>query len=219
MITLKNIYKKYRSNNSRWVLEDLSLQIPKNTNIGLIGRNGSGKSTLLRIIAGIDRPNKGKVNRDCNVSWPMGYGGGLQGSLTGKQNAKFVCRIHGIDNYQERVAYIEEFSELGYYFDQPVKTYSSGMKSRLKFSMSLAIDFDMYLSDEVLAAGDAIFRKKARIELRKRVDRSGLIMVSHNARALKNFCQQGLLLDKGKGYWFEDINDALVAYKESIKVN
>jgi len=219
MITLKNIYKKYRSNNSRWVLEDLSLQIPKNTNIGLIGRNGSGKSTLLRIIAGIDRPNKGKVNRDCNVSWPMGYGGGLQGSLTGKQNAKFVCRIHGIDNYQERVAYIEEFSELGYYFDQPVKTYSSGMKSRLKFSMSLAIDFDMYLSDEVLAAGDAIFRKKARIELRKRVDRSGLIMVSHNARALKNFCQQGLLLDKGKGYWFEDIDDALVAYKESIKVN
>ena len=219
MITLKNVYKKYRSNNSRWVLEDLSLQIPKKTNIGLIGRNGSGKSTLLRIIAGIDRPNKGKVNRDCNVSWPMGYGGGLQGSLTGKQNAKFVCRIHGIDNYQEKVAYIKEFSELGYYFDQPVKTYSSGMKSRLQFAMSMAIDFDVYISDEVTAAGDAAFRKKAKDEFAKKTSSAGLIMVSHGEATLKDFCQQGLLLDKGKGYWFEDINDALVAYKESIKVN
>jgi capsular polysaccharide transport system ATP-binding protein len=221
MITVDNIFKRYTTDHGPgpWVLNGISLTIPKKINVGLIGRNGAGKSTLLRLIGGTDTPTKGSVVRACRVSWPMGFGGGLQGSLTGKQNARFVCRIHGIpeDDIHERVAYIRDFADIGEYFDQPIKTYSTGMRSRLQFGMSLAFDFDVYISDEITGTGDASFKKKAANAFKNLVNRSSLIMVAHNEQNLKEFCSAGIFLHDGKAHWYDKIDDALADYRESIK--
>jgi capsular polysaccharide transport system ATP-binding protein len=218
MIIVDDVHKRYLTDHGpgKWVLQGVTFTIPPKVNVGLIGRNGAGKSTLLRLIGGVDHPNKGRIERCCRVSWPMGKGG-LQGSLTGRQNAKFVCRIHGHESdIPERLAAIQDFAELGDAFDEPIKTYSSGMKSRLSFGLSLAFDFDVYISDEVTAAGDAAFRKKAAEAFKKIADRAGLIMVSHGEGTLKEFCTAGIWLDKGRAHWFDDINDALKAYKDSL---
>ncbi len=218
MIIVDDVYKRYQTDHgpSKWVLKGVSLTIPPKLSVGLVGRNGAGKSTLLRLIGGADQPNKGHVERQCSVSWPMGFGGGLQGSLTGRQNAKFVCRIHGHEtDIPDRLAYIQDFSDLKEAFDEPVKTYSAGMRSRLQFALSLAIDFDVYISDEVTAAGDRAFKEKARAAFKKVADHASLIMVSHGEGTLRQFCEAGIWLDKGKAHWFDDINDALKAYKDS----
>lgn len=180
-----------------------------------MGVNGAGKSTLLRIIGGADYPTRGRVRRYCRVSWPMANGG-LEGTLTGRQNAKFVCRIHGFQNeLPERIARIEEFAELGKAFDEPIQTYSSGMRSRLQFALSLAFDFDVYISDEVTAAGDAAFRKKAEQAFKNLAHKASIIMVAHNDATLRAFCESGILLKDGKATWFDKLEDALLAYKES----
>jgi len=219
MIIVDDVYKRYRSDHGmgKWVLQGVSFTIPPKLNVGLVGRNGAGKSTLLRLIGGIDTPTRGLVERRCRVSWPMGFGGGLAASLTGRQNAKFVCRIHGHEeDLQDRLRYIEDFAELGESFDEPIKTYSSGMKSRLQFGLSLAFDFDVYISDEVTAAGDAAFRDKAAAAFQALSDRAGLIMVSHGEGTLKEFCKAGIWLHEGRAYWFDSINDALTEYKKSL---
>jgi capsular polysaccharide transport system ATP-binding protein len=219
MIIVDDVYKRYRSDHGmgKWVLQGVSFTIPPKINIGLVGRNGAGKSTLLRLIGGIDTPTRGLVERRCRVSWPMGFGGGLAASLTGRQNAKFVCRIHGHEeDLQDRLRYIEDFAELGDSFDEPIKTYSSGMRSRLQFGLSLAFDFDVYISDEVTATGDAAFREKAAAAFQAISDRAGLIMVSHGEGTLKEFCKAGIWLHEGRAYWFDRIDDALTEYKKSL---
>lgn len=219
MILVEDVHKRYSTPKGPgpWVLKGVTLTIPARTNVGLIGRNGAGKSTLLRLIGGIDEPTRGRVERRCRVSWPMARGAGTQPSLTGRQNAKFVCRLHGHeDDMEERIRKISDFAGLGRAFDEPVLTYSSGMRSRLQFAMSLAFDFDVYISDEVTGAGDAAFRKKAAAAFRELVDRSGIIMVSHGEETLRQFCQAGILLDGGSATWFDDIAEALDVYKESI---
>ncbi len=217
MIIVEDVHKRYQTDHGpgKWVLQGISFNIPPKLNVGIIGANGAGKSTLLRIIGGVDQPNKGYVERRCRVSWPMGFGGGLQGSLTGRQNAKFVCRIHGYeDDIPDRLAYIRDFAKIGEAFDQPVKTYSSGMKSRLQFGLSLAFDFDVYISDEVTSTGDAAFKKKAAAAFKSLSDHASLIMVSHSEGTLKQFCTAGVLIHAGKAHWFDQIDDALQAYKE-----
>jgi capsular polysaccharide transport system ATP-binding protein len=219
MILVNDVYKRYRTDHGpgKWVLEGVNLRIPPGTNVGLIGRNGAGKSTLLRLIGGNDSPTRGTIERQCRVSWPMGFGGGLQGSLTGRQNARFICRIHGHDSdMADRIAQIEDFCGIGDAFDEPVKTYSSGMRSRLQFGMSLAFDFDVYISDEVTSTGDAAFRDKALAAFRNLADRASLIMVSHGEGTLKQFCKAGIFLHEGRAHWFDDIGDALKAYKASL---
>lgn len=219
MIIVDDIYKRYQTEHGmgRWVLQGVTFTIPPKLGVGLIGGNGVGKSTLLRIIGGVDRPNKGRIERHCRVSWPMGFGGGLQGSLTGRQNAKFVFRIHGHEtDMHDRLAYIQDFAELGDAFDEPIKTYSSGMKSRLQFALSLAFDFDFYISDEVTATGDAAFKKKAAAAFKKLADHAGIIMVSHGEGTLKQFCSAGIWIHDGKAFWFDQIDDALKAYKDSL---
>lgn len=219
MIILEDVHKRYQTDHGpgKWVLQGLSLTIPTKINVGLIGRNGAGKSTLLRLIGGVDHPNRGHIERRCRVSWPMGFGGGLQGSLTGRQNTKFVCRIHGHEHdIRERIAQIQDFAELGDAFDEPVRTYSTGMRSRLQFALSLAVDFDTYISDEITAAGDAAFRQKATAAFKDLAGRANLIMVSHGEATLKQFCTAGIFLHAGQAYWYDDIEDALKAYKESI---
>lgn len=218
MIIVEDVHKRYQTTHGpgKWVLQGVSFTIPPKLNVGLIGANGVGKSTLLRIIGGVDQPNKGRVERHCRVSWPMGFGGGLQGSLTGRQNAKFVCRIHGHDDdIPDRIAYIQDFAEIGEAFDEPVKTYSSGMRSRLQFALSLAFDFDVYISDEVTATGDAAFKKKAADAFKNLADHASVIMVSHGEGTLKQFCSAGILIQNGKAHWFDQIDDALKAYKNS----
>lgn len=218
MIIVDDLYKRYQTEHGpgRWILQGVSFTIPPQVNVGLIGGNGAGKSTLLRLIAGIDQPNKGRVERRCRVSWPMGFGGGLQGSLTGRQNAKFVCRIHGHEaDIPDRIAYIQDFAQIGDAFDEPVKTYSSGMRSRLQFAMSLAFDFDVYISDEVTAAGDTAFRNKAAAAFKKLADHAGLIMVAHGESTLKQFCSAGIFLHQGRAHWFDRIDDAFKAYQDS----
>jgi capsular polysaccharide transport system ATP-binding protein len=219
MIEVRGVHKRYLTDHGPgpWVLRDVNLTIPRHTNVGLIGRNGAGKSTLLRLIGGVDQPTRGAIKRHCKVSWPVGFAGGLQGTLTGRQNAKFVCRLHGkeedIPGLLEKV---QSFAEIGAYFDKPVKTYSSGMKTRLLFALSLAFDFDLYISDEVTATGDAVFRAKASKAFKDMVDRAGLIMVSHSPGTLRQFCTAGIHLHKGQAVWYDRIDDALAAYEKSI---
>lgn len=219
MIRVEDVHKRYQTPHGpgKWVLQGVDFLIPRNVSVGLVGRNGAGKSTLLRIIGGVDNPTRGRVVRDCSVSWPMGYAGGVHATLTGRQNAKFVCRIHGHeDDMDEKIAYIEDFAELGDAFDEPVRTYSSGMKSRLQFGLSLAFDFDVYISDEATSAGDAAFRKKASAAFKRIADHSGLIMVSHSEGTLREFCKAGVWLHQGRAHWFDDIEDAIKHYKESL---
>jgi capsular polysaccharide transport system ATP-binding protein len=221
MIIVDDVYKRYQTDHGvgKWVLQGATFTIPPKVNVGLVGRNGAGKSTLLRLIGGTDKPTRGKVERRCRVSWPMGFGGGLQGVLTGRQNTKFVCRIHGHEqDIVDLIAHIEEFAELGEAFDEPVKTYSSGMKSRLQFALSLAFDFDVYISDEVTATGDAAFLKKTTEAFERLVDRAGLIMVSHSEETLMKFCTAGIWLHEGKAHWFDRLGDALKAYNKSLTV-
>ncbi|WP_299195343.1 ABC transporter ATP-binding protein [uncultured Amphritea sp.] len=217
MISIRNIYKRYHNHHgSDWVLKDISIDIPTGVSVGLLGRNGAGKSTLLRIIGGMDTPDRGEIIRDCSVSWPIGISGGFQGSMTGRQNVKFVARVHGSGKDIDRIInFVEEFAEIGKAFDEPVKTYSSGMRSRLSFGLSLAFDFDVFLSDEATSVGDRAFKEKATKAFKDRVGQAGLIIVSHAEAILKDLCQAGIWLDEGKAYWFDDINEAISAYHES----
>jgi capsular polysaccharide transport system ATP-binding protein len=218
MIVIEDLHKRYKTEHGpgKWVLQGVNLTIPRNVNVGLIGANGAGKSTLLRIIGGIDHPNKGRVERRCRLSWPMGHGG-LEPTLTGRQNAKFVCRVHGHqEDLADRLAFVQDFSELGDAFDEPLNTYSSGMRSRLQFALSLAFDFDIFISDEVTSAGDASFRKKTAAAFKAMANRAGLIMVAHDEGTLNQFCQAGVLLYEGKAHWFDDIGEAFKAYKDTM---
>lgn len=218
MILIEDVHKRYMTSHGlgKWVLRGINMIVPPRRSVALVGHNGAGKSTLLRIIGGIDFPSKGRVERRCRVSWPMG-GGGLEGTLTGRQNAKFVCRVHGHqDELPERLEFIQSFAELGQAFDEPVQNYSSGMRSRLQFALSLAFDFDVYISDEVTAAGDARFRKKAADAFKGMTSKASVIMVSHDEATLKQFCQSAIWIHEGQGYWFDDLDEALKAYKSKI---
>lgn len=219
MIVARNLAKRYMTGHGAgpWVLDDLSFVIPPRTSVGILGANGAGKSTLLRILAGVDKPTRGTVERHCRVSWPLGFGGGLQGTLTGRQNARFVCRIHGHeDDIPERLARIADFASLGDKFDQPIRTYSTGMAARLRFAISLAFDFDVYISDEATAAGDATFRRRAAEEFQRRAAEASVIMVSHDPGTLRRFCTAGMLLHHGRLHWFDRLGDAIAAYKDTL---
>ncbi len=218
MIEVKNLYKRYHGPfGGDWVLKDVNFSIPRGVSVGLVGRNGAGKSTLLRLLGGMDTPDKGQIVQDCKVSWPIGLGGGFQGSMTGRQNVKFVARIHGGEQRIEQIInFVQEFAEIGKAFDQPVKTYSSGMRSRLAFGLSLAFDFDVYLSDEATSVGDASFKAKATQAFRDRIGSASLIMVSHSTGILKDLCQSGLWLHEGKAIWYDKLDDAINDYHKSI---
>jgi capsular polysaccharide transport system ATP-binding protein len=217
MITVQNLYKRYHNHHgSDWVLKDVNFEIPTNVSVGLVGPNGAGKSTLLRLIGGMDSPDKGRITTNSRISWPIGLSGGLQGSMTGRQNVRFVARIHGNrEDIPDIVQRVEDFAEIGPAFDEPVKTYSSGMRSRLNFGLSLAFDFDVYLSDEATAVGDRMFKAKAKKAFDDRVGKASIIMVSHSEGILKDLCQAGLWLHQGQAIWFDDINDAIQAYHQS----
>ncbi|MXP52770.1 ABC transporter ATP-binding protein [Pantoea sp. Seng] len=218
MIKIENLTKSYRTPQGRhYVFKDLNIEIPSGKSVALIGRNGAGKSTLLRMIGGIDRPDSGSITTDKTISWPVGLSGGFQGSLTGRENVKFVARLYAKqEELKEKVAFVEEFAELGKYFDMPIKTYSSGMKSRLGFGLSMAFKFDYYLVDEVTAVGDARFKKKCENIFIERSEESNLLMVSHSLNSLKSFCSSAIFIDRyNRVTLYHNIEECIEDYTKS----
>ena len=214
MIELKNIVKTYPTRNGpHTVLDGIDFTINRGEKIGILGRNGAGKSTMIRILSGAEHPTSGKVRRGMTLSWPLAFGGAFQGSLTGVDNLKFICRVYGVD-YHDKIDYVEDFSELGKYMREPVKSYSSGMQMRLAFAISMAVEFDCFLIDEVISVGDARFYAKCQNELFvKRADRA-LIMVSHEAHNIRDHCSRIGVLIAGKMTFFDDVNAAYAYYQE-----
>jgi capsular polysaccharide transport system ATP-binding protein len=217
MIELRNVTKSYLHHRAgrKFVFRDLSFTVPPDRNVALIGRNGAGKSTLMRLLGGLDMPDRGRIITDKRISWPVGLSGGFQGSLTGRENVKFVCRVQGVHGERLRslVRFVEEFAEIGEYFDLPVKTYSSGMKGRVGFGLSLAFDFDYYLVDEAMSVGDAHFREKAAQAFKDRVGRSNLILVTHGMGQVRKMCDYVLLLKDGNVIPYEDVEVGIAAYQ------
>ncbi|MBA3588115.1 ABC transporter ATP-binding protein [Methylibium sp.] len=216
MIELREITKSYPTlHGRRYVFRDLSFRFPDDASIGLIGPNGAGKSTLMRLLGGIDAPDCGHIVSDANISWPVGLGSGMQPTLSGRDNVRFVCRIYGATGkaMREKIAYVEDFAEIGEYFDLPVKSYSSGMRSRLAFGLSMAFDFDYYLIDEVMAVGDAQFRKKGQEVFRTRLSKAKLILVSHNMADIRQWCDVVVLVKDGTATVFEDVEAGILAYQ------
>jgi len=213
MIVFENVSKVYHTRSgARRVLDDVSFSIGRGRSIGIVGRNGAGKSTLTRLMAGIEFPTRGHIRRDMTVSWPIGFGGAFQSSLTGADNARFIARI-----YRKPIGYVlgmvEDFAGLGDYYRMPVKTYSSGMKARLAFAVSLAVEFDCYIVDEITAVGDASFRDRCADALRARRENGTLIMVSHDANTLREHCESGGMLQDGHLQFYDTIEETIEAYQ------
>ncbi|CAM3782130.1 ABC transporter ATP-binding protein [Avibacterium volantium] len=214
MISVENVYKKYHTRTGPvTVLNDINFKLEKGEKVGILGRNGAGKSTLIRLMSGVEAPTSGTIRREMSISWPLAFSGAFQGSLTGMDNLRFICRIYNADiDYVK--AFTEDFSELGNYLYEPVKSYSSGMKARLAFALSLSVEFDCYLIDEVIAVGDSRFSDKCRYELfEKRKDRS-IILVSHSPSAIREYCDNAKVLEKGKLLDFPSIDEAYKYYNQ-----
>ncbi|RUM68005.1 MAG: ABC transporter ATP-binding protein [Sulfurovum sp.] len=215
MIELKNVSKSFKTKHGRkYILKDMSIVIPSDKNIGILGRNGTGKSTIMHMLGQIEFPDKGTITSDKSFSWPLGLRGGFVGNMTGKANIKFVCRLYGksAKEIKKTVEFVKEFSELDDYFDMPIKTYSAGMKSRLSFGLSLSFDFDYLLIDETLSVGDARFRKKSKEALLKKIETCNVLLVSHDMGTLRDICDVGIVVDKGKMSYFDNINNAIAEY-------
>lgn len=216
MIELRNVSKSYPTRTGRrYVFKDLSFTFPPGANIGLIGRNGAGKSTLLRLLGGIDQPDEGAVVTDARISWPVGLSGGFNGTLSARENVQFVCRVHGAHGAElrERVAFVQAFAEIGDYFDLPMSSFSSGMRSRVAFGLSMAFDFDYYLIDEVMAVGDAQFRAKSKEVMIERLKKANLIMTSHSMSDIRQYCNVVVHVDAGRVTVYEDIEKGILAYQ------
>ncbi|HFL8602001.1 TPA: ABC transporter ATP-binding protein [Escherichia coli] len=219
MIKIENLTKSYRTPTGRhYVFKDLNIEIPSGKSVAFIGRNGAGKSTLLRMIGGIDRPDSGKIITNKTISWPVGLAGGFQGSLTGRENVKFVARLYAKqEELKEKIEFVEEFAELGKYFDMPIKTYSSGMRSRLGFGLSMAFKFDYYIVDEVTAVGDARFKEKCAQLFKERHKESSFLMVSHSLNSLKEFCDVAIVFKGDNAVSFhEDVQEGVDEYRNLL---
>lgn len=213
MIRFENVTKAYRTDgHRRTILERVSFTLKPGISYGILGINGAGKSTTMRLISGTEEPTRGQVHRNLRVSWPLGFAGGFHPSMTGRDNVIFVARIYGEDP-KKVLEFVEDFSELGSYLDVPIKTYSSGMGSRLAFGMSMAIPFDCYLIDEVTAVGDARFQRRCSEAFSARRENADVIMVSHDMETLRTWCSQGIVLINGRAIVYEDINDAIEVYR------
>lgn len=216
MIKLTGVCKDYPTKaGPRRVLNNIDLTILPGERVGILGQNGAGKSTLIRLISGAEPPTLGKIERNMSVSWPLAFTGAFQGSLTGTDNLRFICRIYGVD-FESRLSFVKEFSELGIYMNEPVATYSSGMRARLAFGISMTIDFDCYLIDEVLAVGDARFKERCRIELFEKRAHKSMLIVSHSHRYLKGNCDRFLLFNNGTIEEHDDFNEVYFRYKAQL---
>lgn len=217
MIKIEKVTKSYLHHKAgrKYVFKDLSFIIPSGKNVAIIGRNGAGKSTLMNLLAKVDSPDSGRIITDQSISWPVGLSGGFQGSLSARENVKFIARTQGFRGLemQEKVKFVEEFAEIGDYFDLPTKTYSSGMKGRVAFGLSLAFDFDYYIVDEAMSVGDAHFKKKASDAFKAKVGQANIILVTHGMTQVRTMCDLVIVLDRGKATIYEDVEEGIKVYQ------
>jgi capsular polysaccharide transport system ATP-binding protein len=216
MISIENVSKSYHTRlGPRTVLDRINLRLERGRNIGILGRNGAGKSTLIRLLSGAERPTSGRIHRGMSVSWPLAFTGAFQTHLTGLDNLKFICRVYGVD-WKPLVPFVEEFTELGLYFREPVLHYSVGMTMRLAFALSMAIEFDCFLIDEGLSVGDSRFGDRCHVELfQKRKDRS-FILVSHDPNIIKLYCERACVLHQGRLHDFDTVDEAYAFYESAL---
>jgi capsular polysaccharide transport system ATP-binding protein len=212
MIRLNHVTKRYATRGGRvTVFEDVSLAIGRGEKVGILGRNGAGKSTMIRLISGAEQPTSGHIERRMTVSWPLAFGGAFQGTLTGLDNLRFICRIYGT-SAEDKIDYVQDFSELGRYLREPVKSYSAGMRARLAFAISMVVEFDCFLIDEIVAVGDARFHDKCNVELfGKRGDRA-MIFVSHDPGYIRAHCSRAAVLRGARLHAFDDVEQAFDFY-------
>jgi capsular polysaccharide transport system ATP-binding protein len=212
MIRLENVFKFYRTqNHTKIILDHVSAEFKRGYSYGLLGVNGAGKSTTMRLIAGAELPNSGKIRRGVRVSWPLGFAGGLHPMMSGRENVKFVARAYGED-VRRVVRFVEDFSEIGDYMDAQVRTYSSGMQARIAFGLSMAVEFECYLVDEITAVGDGRFQTRCREAFDQRRKNADLIVISHAMSTIKDYCNRGAVLVDGQLLYFDDIDRAIEVY-------
>ncbi len=217
MIEFRDVSKHYLTPTSRKVIVDrLSLRLPAGSKVGLLGRNGAGKTTLLAMVAGTAPPASGEIRRKGAISWPLGFGVSFHPDLTGKQNARFVARIYGVDT-DALVDYVADFAEIGEFMNMPVRSYSSGMKARLAFGMAMGMEFDWYLVDEITAVGDSRFRRKSLAVFKSRLKDAGLLMVSHNTGTIRDYCTSGLVIENGRAEFFPDVREAIARHEANMR--
>jgi len=216
MIKLIDIAKFYETRHGRVrIFDHVNLAIGPGEKVGILGRNGAGKSTLIRLISGAEQPTSGRIERAMSVSWPLAFGGAFQNALTGLDNLRCICRIYGTSP-DDKIDFVQEFSELGSYLREPVRTYSAGMRARLAFALSMVVEFDCFLIDEIVAVGDARFSEKCRVELfEKRGDRA-MIIVSHDPTYIRAHCNRASALVDGNLHHFDDLDAAFSFYDAAM---
>jgi capsular polysaccharide transport system ATP-binding protein len=218
MIRLRNLHKSFVMKGSRKVVADnINMIFPTGESVGLLGRNGTGKSTLLAMISGSTEIDRGTIETTGTVSWPVGFRGSFHADLTGGQNTRFVARVYGVDT-DELLDFVEDFAELGEHFYQPVRSYSSGMRSRLSFGLSMGVHFDTYLVDEVTSVGDANFRQKSANVFMERLRYSGAIVVTHSMAQIRRLCTSTAVLEDGKLTYFRDVEEGIARHLENMNV-
>ena len=216
MIRFEGLSKTFVLQGKRKVVaDDINIEFPSGVSVALLGRNGAGKSTLLSMISGFMEPDRGRIVIEGTMSWPVGFSGSFHGDLTGAQNIRFIARVYGVDT-DGLSDFVRDFADLGDHFDLPVRTYSSGMRSRLSFGVSMGIKFDTYLVDEVTAVGDAEFKRKSGAVFLERMRTSGAIFVSHSMGGVRKYCQAGAVLDQGKLTYYGDVEEAIAAHEENM---
>jgi len=219
MINVEHVHKVYPTRaGNRLVLNDISFTLARGEKLGIIGRNGAGKSTLVRLVSGAERPTSGNITQTMSVSWPLAFGGAFQGSLTGLDNVRFISRIYQQD-FHQNIDFVAEFTELGLYLREPVRSYSQGMRARLAFAISMIIEFDCYLIDEIASVGDARFHERCEAELfQKRGDRAMLI-ISHDINYVRHHCQRFAVLNDGRLIFYDDFEQAYHAHSENLHLH
>ena len=217
MIRFENVSKTFVMEGKRkTIMENVSMTFPTGRSVGLLGRNGAGKSTLLKMIAGTEPPTSGKISSSGSISWPVGFAGSFHGELSGAQNCRFIGRIYGVDT-DELIAFVEDFAGLGVHFHLPLKTYSSGMKSRLAFGTSMGIAFDTYLVDEITAVGDASFRSRSDALFKERMRNAGSVVVSHSMGQIRQLCDAVVILEEGHLTFHDDVDRGIREHEENMK--
>jgi capsular polysaccharide transport system ATP-binding protein len=216
MIHVDNVGKVYPTRQgNRTILANVNLKVHKGEKVGILGRNGAGKSTMVRLISGAEWPTSGRIGREMSVSWPLAFGGAFQGTLTGLDNLRFICRIYGV-SAEDKIEYVDDFSELGRYLKEPVKSYSAGMRARLAFAISMVVEFDCFLIDEIIAVGDRRFHEKCHVELFERRNDRAMIIVSHDPHFIRDHCEKATVLHNGNLHLFDDVDAGYEFYNREL---